>query len=276
MMKLAQNHFIQLMRLNRPIGIYLLLLPCIWSINLAGNGIPNPWLLFLFSLGAIVMRSAGCVYNDIIDQDIDKLVERTKYRPLAAGIISRSQATSCLLILLGFGFSILIQLNLVTIVLGIFGLGLVLAYPWMKRITYWPQAFLGVTFNFGAILAWTAATGDFSIKAFYLYIAGICWTLIYDTIYAHQDISDDLLIGVKSSAIILREKTKPFLLCIAGGMFIFLIAAKPDIWNLICSLLALLHAIWQILTLDIHDTKNCLARFKANKWTGFIIAVGMC
>ena len=195
--------FVALARLDQPVGVWLLLWPCLWAIGLASDGLPDIGLLALFTAGAFVMRAAGCTLNDIFDRDFDARVERTRRRPLPSGAIGVKGAVAFMAVLLGAGLAILLQLNLFAILLGAGSLLLVVLYPLMKRITYWPQAFLGLTFNYGALLGWAAVEGGIGWPAGLLYAGGIAWTLGYDTIYAHQDKEDDLLIGVKSSAIAL-------------------------------------------------------------------------
>lgn len=193
-----------LARLDRPIGTWLLLLPCWWGAALGaladGDGLPNLWHICLFAAGSIIMRGAGCAFNDLVDKDIDAQVERTRQRPLASGLLRRSQAAVFIVALSLLGLLILLQFNALTIWLGVGSLGLVAAYPFMKRITWWPQAWLGLTFNWGALLGYTAATGEMGWPALCLYAAGIAWTLGYDTVYACQDVEDDALVGVRSTA----------------------------------------------------------------------------
>ena len=202
---------LRLARLNEPIGTWLLLLPGWWSITLASSSWSNFRLYFLFFIGAVIMRSAGCIINDIADINFDGLVERTKKRPLVKREITTFQAIVFLSFLLLIGFAILIQFNFFSIVVGACSLILVFIYPFMKRITFWPQAILGLTFNWGALLGWSTVTGELSFTAVALYFAGFFWTLGYDTIYAHQDKTDDALIGVKSTALKFGHKTKPWL-----------------------------------------------------------------
>ena len=202
-----------LARLDQPVGVWLLLWPCLWAIGLASDGLPDLKLMVLFTVGSFVMRAAGCTLNDIFDRDFDARVERTRRRPLPSGAIGLKGAVAFMAVLLGAGLAILLQLNLFAVLLlGVGSLLLVVLYPLMKRITYWPQAFLGLTFNCGALLGWAAVEGGIGWPAGLLYVAGIAWTLGYDTIYAHQDKEDDLLIGVKSSAIALGQRTRPFLI----------------------------------------------------------------
>src|SRR5690606_16157505 len=210
----AARPYLRLARLDRPIGTWLLLFPGWWAIALgdaAANTGPS-WLLYLFfGVGAVLMRAAGCTVNDILDRDIDGRVARTAARPLPSGEVSLAQAGVFLLVLLLASFAILLQMNDLTVLLGCASLLLVFPYPLMKRITYWPQAWLGLTFNWGALIGWTAATGAFAWPPLLLYLGGIAWTLGYDTIYAHQDKEDDALIGVKSLALRLGDGSKPWL-----------------------------------------------------------------
>jgi 4-hydroxybenzoate polyprenyltransferase len=215
--KVARPYAI-LMRLDRAIGTWLLLLPCWWSLALGWQLNPNKitlwelaYLYLVFSVGAIVMRGAGCTVNDLWDRKLDQLVERTANRPIASGMISVPRATMFLLFQLSIGLFVLLQLNETCWLLGISVLLLVFSYPAFKRFTYWPQFILGLTFNWGALMGWVAITGEIDFVCVGLYVTGIFWTLGYDTIYAHQDKTDDEVIGVKSSALALKDKTKPFI-----------------------------------------------------------------
>lgn len=207
--------YARLARLDKPIGWWLLLLPGWWTLSLAAGGVAGMglwhwYLAFLFLIGAIIMRAAGCVVNDLWDRDFDKQVERTKTRPLAAGTISTGEALGFLGVLLFLGFAILIQMESVTIFLGFLSIPLIVAYPLMKRFTWWPQAFLGLTFNFGALMGWSAVTDGLGFTPVLLYLSGIFWTLGYDTIYAHQDKEDDALAGIKSTALLFGPRSKMF------------------------------------------------------------------
>ncbi len=271
--------YLRLMRADRPIGAWLLLLPCWWSVALASaggaGGLVAVWHAALFAIGAYVMRGAGCAYNDIVDQDIDAKVARTALRPLPAGALTTRQAWMFLVALCLIGLAVLVQFNRAAILTGLAALALVAAYPFMKRITWWPQAWLGLTFNWGALVGYAAATGALAPEAFALYAAGFFWTLGYDTIYAHQDKEDDALIGVKSSALRLGAKTKPFI----AAMFIatlllftlagYLIGAGPAF---AAGLLpAAAHFFWQWRRLDIDDGHNCLSLFKSNRDAGLLL-----
>ncbi len=269
------NPYIKIARLDKPTGVWLLLLPCWWGLFLTKPVIFPLKEVLLFALGAILLRSAGCTYNDIVDQDYDKKVFRTLSRPLASGTLTVHQAVIFLTLQLIVGFFVLLNLPKLSIQLGISSLILVAIYPWMKRITYWPQLFLGLTFNWGVLLGWTTLISAFSLSPFLVYLAGICWTLGYDTIYAHQDIKDDLRIGVKSSAIALKNKTHLFLAIIYTLMLLFLACAgalQKFSWLYYMGLILLaLQLAWQILTLDIYDPEDCLNKFKSNILAGFLV-----
>ena len=271
--------FALLVRLDKPIGTWLLLWPGFWSIALATPTLPDVRLLALFAAGALVMRSAGCVFNDIVDRDFDARVERTRSRPIASGVITVRAATVFCVLLLALGLVILLQLNTFAIILGAASLVLVFTYPFMKRITYWPQAFLGLTFNWGALLGWAAVEGNLSWSAGLLYASGIAWTLGYDTIYAHQDKEDDALIGVKSSALALGNRTKPwlwafYLAALAG--FTATGALEDIVWPFYLGIsAAALLLVWQAVTLKINDSRSCLAKFKLNFWVGGVLFAGI-
>ena len=267
--------YARLMRLDRPIGTWLLLWPCWWSLALAAPGWPDPWLMALFAVGALVMRGAGCTVNDIADRDIDGRVARTATRPLPSGDVSLTQALVLLGVLLALGLAILVQLGIVAIWLGVAALPLIGLYPFMKRITWWPQAWLGLTFNWGALVGWAAVTGTVGAPPIALYAAGIAWTLGYDTIYAHQDKEDDALIGVKSSARRLGEATRPWLYAFYA-VAVALIGVAGWLaglaWPFYLGLgLAAAQLAWQAARVDIDAPADCLATFKSNKWLGLIV-----
>src|SRR5690348_7601150 len=209
--------YARLARLDRPIGTWLLLFPGWWGIALAAERWPDPLLLLLFAVGAVAMRGAGCTLNDIADRHYDAQVARTRLRPLPSGAVSVRGAAIFLLLQLAVGAAILFSLNRTSILLGCAVLALIGTYPFMKRITYWPQVFLGLNFNWGALLGWAAVTGAVAIPSLLLYLGGVLWTIGYDTIYAHQDKEDDVLIGVKSSAIALGPRTRPWLFAFYGA-----------------------------------------------------------
>ena len=275
--------YAQLMRLERPIGWWLLLLPCWWGMGLAqlsvGGGLPNLWHAALFMLGAIVMRGAGCVVNDLADQEFDAKVERTKNRPLPSGRVSRKQAYVFLGLLLLIGLVVLLQFNQLTIITSIASLAIVAIYPFMKRITYVPQLVLGLAFNWGALVGWTAETNTLTVSPIILYIAGIFWTLGYDTIYAHQDKEDDVLIGVKSTALLFGKSTPTWLgvfftLSLASTAFALWLVHAPLIAHIGIAAAAI-HAIWQIRTFLKSDADDYLTLFRANRTFGLLKLFGM-
>ncbi|XP_022800728.1 4-hydroxybenzoate polyprenyltransferase, mitochondrial-like isoform X2 [Stylophora pistillata] len=255
--------YLRLIRFDKPIGTWLLYLPCTWSIALAApaGSLPDLKLLTLFGVGSLVMRGAGCTINDMWDVDFDKKVTRTISRPLAAGSLTRFQALVFLGAQLSLGLSILLSLNNYSIILGAASLGLVVTYPLMKRITYWPQAFLGMTFNWGALLGYAAVQGscDWSV-CLPLYVAGINWTLIYDTIYAHQDKDDDVLIGVKSTALLFGDQTKPWLTRFSVVMLSSLVLAgmnSDQTWPYYLGLGSVAsHLAWQMQKLIDEEHSN--------------------
>jgi len=277
--------YLQLMRADRPIGTWLLLWPGLWSIVLAGHFygttdiIPHLRLLILFSVGAFVMRGAGCVINDLWDREADAKVERTKARPLPSGRVSVLGAFIFLALLLLIGLFILLQLNTYTQLVGAASLILVIIYPLMKRITYWPQLMLGFTFNWGALLGWSAVSGTIALPSIILYLGGIFWTLGYDTIYAHQDREDDAMVGIKSTALKLGKNTRPWISGFYGlTLVLFLCAgamAKMHIGFYIGMVFAGYHLIYQIKKLDIDDRELCLKLFKSNHHFGTVVFISI-
>jgi len=272
--------FARLARLDRPIGTWLLLLPGWWAIALAGFGVPEQRLMLLFLLGAIVMRGAGCTYNDIMDRDIDARVARTATRPLPARQVTVRGAWIFLGVQLALGLVVLLQLNKTAIVVGAASLLLIFTYPLMKRVTYWPQLWLGLTFNWSVLVGWAAMRDMFEVAALPLYAAGIFWTLGYDTIYAHQDREDDALIGVKSTALLLGRLTRPFVAvvyAIALGLIIYAASRiiVPSWPSLVFFAAAGLHLAWQVATLDINSPANCLRRFQSNRDFGLLILAAL-
>lgn len=274
--------YLKLARLDRPVGTWLLLWPCLWSMALAYDG-QSPMIVLnlaiLFAVGALAMRGAGCTYNDIVDQDIDASVERTKTRPIPAGEVSVTQAWMFLAFQCLVGLLVLLQLNLFAIWLGVASLGLVACYPFMKRITGWPQAWLGLTFNWGGLMGWAAMRGSLDWPAFAIYFGGVFWTLGYDTIYAHQDKEDDALVGIGSSALSLGEKTKPALMIFYSLFFIALIVAgslanMPYIYYALLAP-AGLHLSAQIWRLDINEPKICLDIFRSNTGFGGLVVIAL-
>ena len=216
---IAARPYLRLARIDRPIGTWLLLLPGWWALSIApkAGGLPDPFLFLLFGAGAILMRAAGCIINDLFDRKFDSSVARTANRPLASGDISISHACIFLVVLFTLSLLILVQFNRLSVIIGFLSLVLIIPYPLMKRITYWPQAWLGLTFNWGAILGWTAINNEITISTLLLYSAGFFWTLSYDTIYAHQDKIDDLIIGIKSTARLFGNKSRFYI-----GLFFFI------------------------------------------------------
>jgi 4-hydroxybenzoate polyprenyltransferase len=275
--------YLRMIRADRPIGTWLLLWPCWWSTALAavaaGDSVPNPWYLALFAIGAFVMRGAGCVYNDIVDKDVDAAVARTRSRPLPSGQVSVTAAKIFMLALSFTGFLVLIQFNPFTIVLGIASLGIVAIYPFMKRITHWPQAVLGLAFSWGALMGWAAVFGRLDLAPVLLYVACMAWTVGYDTIYAHQDKEDDALIGLKSTALKFGERTKPWMVlfygvALAGIAAAGLLAGAGPVF-LAGLAVGAAHLVWQTATLDVNDGDNCLKRFRSNRDFGAIIFVAL-
>jgi len=261
------------------VGFWLLLFPAWWSITLASSGLPDFRVMALFLAGAVVMRGAGCTFNDIIDRDIDAKVARTATRPLASGKIGLVGAWIFLAILLAIGLAILLQFNTFAIIIGAASLLLVAAYPFMKRLTYWPQAWLGLTFNWGVWLGWVAVLGELHWQPALLYAGCFFWTLGYDTIYAHQDKEDDALIGVKSSALALGRRTKPAIAIFYALALILITAAvlpQSPGWPVL-ALLALAGAqlAWQVVTLSIDNPFNCLQRFQSNRSVGLVILAAL-
>jgi 4-hydroxybenzoate polyprenyltransferase len=271
--------YARLARLDRPIGTWLLLFPGWWGIALAGPRWPDPPLMLLFAIGAIVMRGAGCTLNDIADREYDGRVARTRLRPIPSGRISVKQALIFMAALLAIGAAILLSFNRTSIILGVAVLVLIASYPFMKRITYWPQLFLGLNFNWGALLGWAAVTGSVGWPPVLLYLGGIFWTLGYDTIYAHQDKEDDAHIGVKSSALALGERTRPFLLGFYGiAAALWVAAGVADGLNpvfLIGAALAAAQLAWQAASVDTDDPIDCLRKFRSNRIVGWLMLIGI-
>jgi 4-hydroxybenzoate polyprenyltransferase len=277
----AARPYARLMRLDRPIGTWLLLFPCWWGLALAWppDTVRIVVDILLFAIGALVMRGAGCTYNDIVDRDFDAKVARTALRPIPSGQVSVHAAIVFLAAQLLAGLAILLQFNWFTIWLGVASLALLFTYPLMKRITYWPQAFLGLTFNWGALMGWAAVKGGLDLPAVLLYAGGVAWTLHYDTIYAHQDKEDDALIGVKSTALKFGTSTRAWLSLFAGAtvlLFGLAIATANLHWVSWFGLAAVaFHLGWQIKAVDLDDPADCLAKFHANRWIGWALLLGL-
>ena len=267
--------YLRLARLDRPIGTWLLLWPCWWSLALAADGWPDPVLLVLFGIGALLMRGAGCCWNDIADRDLDGRVERTAGRPLPAGELTVSEAVACMVLLALLAFAILLTFNLFAILVGVASLATVAIYPFMKRFTWWPQFFLGLAFNWGALLGWAAVRGEIGLPAVLLYVGGIAWTLGYDTIYAHQDKEDDALVGIKSSARRLGRATRPALwLFYLAAMALFTLAvwrAGTGFWAGPLLAMAAAQLAWQAARVDLDKPASCLAAFHSNNLFGLLM-----
>lgn len=285
--------YAQLARWDRPIGWQLLLWPCLWSAALAPQwaipsavhtGLPDPWHLVLFFIGAVAMRGAGCTYNDLVDQDIDNQVARTRSRPLPSGRVTSRQAKLFLLLQALVGFLVLVQFNYFAIFAGIASLGFVAIYPFLKRVTDWPQLGLGFAFSWGAVMGWAVCWGTLSLAPLLLYLGSILWTIGYDTIYAHQDREDDALVGVRSTARLFGAKTKRALVVLYGGAIALFAAsylatslqgAGPS-WPAYAALgIGAAQMIWQIRNLDIEKGDECLRLFKTNSLFGGIIFLGL-
>jgi 4-hydroxybenzoate polyprenyltransferase len=275
--------YLRLARLDRPIGSWLLLLPCWWSAGLAaiaaGRPYPDPWHCLLFFIGAFAMRGAGCTWNDIVDRDLDAKVERTRSRPIPAGQVTARQAFVFLVLQALVGLVVLLQFNPFTILVGILSLATVAIYPFLKRVTHWPQIGLGLAFSWGALMGWPAVFGRLDPAAFILYAGSIAWVIAYDTIYAHQDREDDALIGIKSTAILFDARTKPMLALFFTLAVVLIglagwLAGAGLIFALGLAAFAA-HLAWQVKRLDIADPALCLRLFKSNRDAGLILFAGM-
>ena len=271
--------FIELTRLNKPTGIMLLFWPCSWGLAYANSINPNTEIflnfLVLFFLGSILMRSAGCIVNDVIDKDFDKNVERTKNRPIPSGKISVSMSLIYALIICIFAFLILIQFNFLTIVLGIGSMFFAFTYPYMKRFTYWPQLFLGLTFNWGIIMAWTAMNNEISLEILLLYASAIFWTLGYDTIYGAQDMSDDEIIGLKSTSIKFKNHMKLFVSTSYAVssillIYVFINYLGANFFTIMITLF-IFSLFYQIFNFSKENSYSCMKMFKLNNFSGLIL-----
>ena len=276
--------FIELTRLKKPIGFMLLFWPCAWGLTLAYDFSSNLkkyfFYLILFFLGSILMRSAGCIVNDILDKEFDAKVFRTKDRPIASGKISIKIAITYSLILCFLALLVLLNFNLFTIILALGSMPLAFSYPLMKRFTYWPQLFLGITFNYGLILGWTSIKSELDIVPIIFYFGAIFWTLGYDTIYGYQDIKDDEIIGLKSTSIKFKGKAKKFLLICYSFLFIlFIIGGKFMQFNysyFILMVIPFFHLfLYQIKVFDLSNPSSCLKVFKSNNFFGLIILINL-
>ena len=275
---------IELTRLNKPIGFMLLFWPCLWGLTLSYNfDLSLDIFIFygvLFFLGSILMRSAGCIVNDISDKNFDKLVERTKNRPLASGKISVKFAIIFTAILCGIAFLVLINFNKFTILMALISIPLAFTYPLMKRFTYWPQLFLGVTFNYGLILAWISIKNDISLIPIIFYLGAIFWTLGYDTIYGYQDIKDDEIIGVKSTSIKFKNNPKKFILIcyltFIASLNLIGVLMKFNLFYFLFLIIPIFQLIFfQIYKLNVNEPMSCLTKFKSNNFIGLIIFVNL-
>ena len=276
--------FIELTRLNKPIGFMLLFWPCSWGLAYAYS-INQNFILFLnflilFFLGSVLMRSAGCIFNDIVDKDYDRKVKRTKKRPIASGKISVKRSFVYVLLLCFLAFLVLINFNFLTIILGMSSMVLAFAYPFMKRITYWPQLFLGITFNWGAIMAWTAISNSISTEIIILYISAIFWTLGYDTIYGAQDMSDDEIIGLKSTAIKFKKNivlflSTTYLISFTLLLLVFLKNLGINIFTLFLIFFSLT-LLYQVFKFKERKIKSYLGLFKLNNYSGLFLFLSIC
>lgn len=274
--------YLRLMRMDRPIGFWLLFWPCVFSLGLAHIAVPgssfNWWSLILFFVGAVVMRGAGCTFNDIVDRDIDDKVARTRLRPIPSGQVTPKNAAIFMVGLSLIGLIVLLQFNMFTILLGIGSLALVAIYPFMKRITYWPQLFLGFAFSYGALMGWASEIGSLAAAPLLLYVGTMLWTIGYDTIYALQDTEDDALVGVKSTAILFGERSRGLVTAFyAAASACWMVAALMVGAGIVFVILSVVPAAilaWQVITLDPDSADNCLKRFKANHYAG--LALSLC
>jgi 4-hydroxybenzoate polyprenyltransferase len=270
--------YLRLARLDRPIGSWLLLLPCWWSAGLAAvaaREVVNVWHLLLFFIGAFAMRGAGCTWNDIVDRNLDAMVERTRSRPIPSGQVSVRAAAAFLILQALVGLAVLLQFNRFTVLVGFASLVVVAIYPFMKRITYWPQIVLGLAFSWGALMGWPAIFGRLDWPGYLLYAGAIAWVIGYDTIYAHQDREDDALIGIKSTALLFGPRTKPMLAVFYALAIVLLGAAGSSAgagsifaWGLLAFAA---HLAWQVWRLDVDDPELCLRVFKSNRDAGLIL-----
>ena len=275
--------FIDLIRLNKPIGFMLLFWPCSWGLAYAHSTNQDInlfiYYLILFFFGSVLMRSAGCIINDIVDKDFDKKVKRTKTRPITSGKISVKKSFFYVIILCSLAFIILVQFNFLTILLGLGSMLLAFTYPFMKRITYWPQLFLGITFNWGIIMAWTAINNNISFEIIVLYLSAIFWTLGYDTIYGAQDMSDDEIIGLKSTSIKFKKNIRLFVSIAYLTFVILVIYLFKDFigTNFFTFFLTMfiLTLIFQLLKFKGNNLENCLKLFKLNNLTGLLLFLGI-
>ncbi len=274
----AFRPYLRLARLDRPIGSWLLLMPCWWSVGLTGLAMdrsPSGWHIVLFLIGAFAMRGAGCTWNDLVDRDLDGKVERTRSRPIPSGQVTTKQAAVFMVAQALIGLAVLLQFNRFTILTGLASLAVVAIYPFMKRITYWPQIFLGLAFSWGALMGWPAAFGRLDWAPVILYAGSICWVIAYDTIYAHQDREDDMMIGIKSTALLFGANTKRALAIFYSAAVVLItiacLMAGAGWITLVGLALFAVHLAWQVKRIDIDDPALCLRLFRSNREAGLIL-----
>ncbi len=274
--------YLRLARLDRPIGSWLLLMPCWWSTGLTGlamDRLPSGWHIALFFIGAFAMRGAGCTWNDLVDRDLDGKVERTRSRPIPSGQVTAKQAAVFMVAQSLVGLMVLLQFNTFTIATGLASLLVVAVYPFMKRITYWPQIFLGLAFSWGALMGWPAAFGRLDWAPVILYAGSICWVIAYDTIYAHQDREDDMMIGIKSTALLFGADTQRALTIFYSAAVVLIGIACVMAGAGWITLLGLAgfgaHMAWQVRRIDIDDPALCLTLFRSNRDAGLILFAAM-
>jgi len=275
----ATRPYLRLARLDRPIGSWLLLMPCWWSAALAavaaGYTLPDLWHVVLFFIGAFAMRGAGCTWNDIVDRDLDGSVERTRSRPIPSGQVTVLQAAAFMVLQALIGLAVLLQFNRFTVLMGMLSLLTVVGYPFMKRFTHWPQIGLGLAFSWGALMGWPAVFGRMDAPALVLYAGSIAWVIAYDTIYAHQDAEDDALISIKSTALLFGENTRPMLAAFYGAAVVLLGIAGWMAGGRLVFLIGLaafaVHLAWQVRRFKVGDAALCLKLFKSNRDAGLIL-----
>lgn len=275
--------YLRLARIDRPIGAWLLLMPCWWSTALAAMAAdarwPDPWLLVLFATGALVMRGAGCAWNDIIDRDVDARVARTRSRPIPSGQVTVQAAFIFAVALSLVGLVVLLQFNRFAVGVGAASLIVVALYPFAKRVTFWPQFVLGLAFSWGALMGWAAVFGRLDLPAFILYAASILWVIGYDTIYAHQDREDDALIGVRSTARLFGLETKTALVIFYAGAVALIAVSVALVGGGLAAYAGIAafagHLAWQIRTIDVNDPARCLRQFRSNRDAGLLLFAGL-